>query len=123
MYEYLGCMHVCMCTMCVSGARGGETWASYPLELELWAVVINIWVLGIKPGTSGRAASAHNRPAMAPDTWLHSVQYPLCFYTVTGTLHLVWTFVLVLSCQCLKGFEFCSLFFTVLMLTLQYKEA
>lgn len=71
--------------MCISGARGGETWASDPLKLELWVAVIHIWVLGIKPGSSGGAASAHDCPAMAPDTWHHFIQYFLCFYSVTVT--------------------------------------
>lgn len=59
-------------------------WVLGSLELELWAVVILIWVLGIKPGSSRRAASAHDRPAMASDTWDNFLQYFLRFYTATG---------------------------------------
>lgn len=32
------CLHVCMCTVWVPGARGGQK-ATDPLELELWVIV------------------------------------------------------------------------------------
>jgi hypothetical protein len=37
-----------------------------PLKLELLMVVTVMWVLGTKPGSSGRAASALNCSGMSP---------------------------------------------------------
>lgn len=34
-----GFLHLCICTMCVPGAIGGQKGSMDPLELELWMVV------------------------------------------------------------------------------------
>lgn len=38
-YGRVACVHVCICTACVSGARGDQTKALNTLELELWMAV------------------------------------------------------------------------------------
>lgn len=45
-----------MCTMCESGARGGQKRGSDALELELQTVVNTMWVLGTKPLSSASTA-------------------------------------------------------------------
>jgi hypothetical protein len=51
-------VYVCLCTMCVPGAHGGQKRAPDPLDLELEMVVMHHVVLGIKPGSFGRVAGA-----------------------------------------------------------------
>lgn len=51
------CLNVCMCTMYVPAAGRGQKTASNPLEKELRRT---LWVLGTKPGSSGRALNILN---------------------------------------------------------------
>ena len=46
--------------MSVSGAHGAQKMALNPLGLELWTGASTQWVLGLKPGSPGRALSALN---------------------------------------------------------------
>lgn len=48
------------CVAPVSGALSSQTWTSYPLELELGAVVSCQWVLGPKIIWPAEAVSALN---------------------------------------------------------------
>lgn len=49
------CMHVCLCTICMPGDWGSQKRAwDDPLELE-WQLWPAVWVLGIKPASSGKA--------------------------------------------------------------------
>lgn len=55
LYVWVFGLHVHLHTMCMPGAQGDQNGAQDPLELELQMVV---WMLGIKPGPSGRAGTA-----------------------------------------------------------------
>lgn len=75
------CLHVCLCTMYMHGAWGGQKRVLGPLGLELWMVVSSYVMLGITPGSSERAACASDCWAISPG--FRSLFY-LIIYT-TGT--------------------------------------
>jgi hypothetical protein len=60
---WMFCTHVCLYTVCVPGACGNQTVPRNWSYRWLWAV---IWVLEIRPGTSGRAACAFQGWPISP---------------------------------------------------------
>lgn len=46
-----------LCIKYVFGAHGGQKRVLDPLKLELQMILSHLWVLGIEPGSCGRAAS------------------------------------------------------------------
>lgn len=53
-------MHGYMYTLCMACVHGEQKKALHPQELELQMVVSHLLILGTKPASSARAASAHN---------------------------------------------------------------
>lgn len=75
-FMYMNIWSVCLCTMCMPGTQGGQTWASNPLELEL-QVFMNCCV-GARnwSGFCARAAIALTHWAVSSAYFL----YMCCFY-------------------------------------------
>ena len=74
-------LHVYMCTMCAHGAGGGQKKVSGPLSYRgLWATM---WMLGIKPRASARAASALNCWAISPAPYFGFWYRVSCMYQST----------------------------------------
>lgn len=59
-------LHVCIDTMCMPGAHGGQKKASNPLELELEKVVGHHAGIPTEPGSSVRAVHVLNRAISPP---------------------------------------------------------
>lgn len=57
---------LCLCTMCMPGAQGGQKGASDSLQLELLMVWAIEWAPTIEPRFSGRTASAVNWWVFSP---------------------------------------------------------
>lgn len=68
------CLHVCLCTVCVPGVwRGPRTLVRFPkIRLRwLWAAM---WMLGMHPGPSGRAASVPTaEPPLQPGMYILNI--------------------------------------------------
>lgn len=68
-----------MCTAYVTSACRSQKRALDSLDLESWVVVSHMWMLGIKPRPSAKAAAALNcRTSLEPPT--------ICFLTCYGTV-------------------------------------
>lgn len=83
LYGWLFCLHVYSCTMCMHCLPLPEEGIKSPGTRWLWAT---IWVLGIKPRSSARAASALNHWASSSSYFAlssaHFVTWAL--FTKTG---------------------------------------
>jgi hypothetical protein len=68
LYVGMFCLHKCLGTTCVSGTHRGQQRLldPPPPEMELQIVVSTMWLLGIEPRSSGRAASALSHQATSP---------------------------------------------------------
>lgn len=55
---YVWCVfvHACLLNTCVHGVSGGKKRASEPQELGLYTAVSSMWMLRVKPKSSGRSS-------------------------------------------------------------------
>jgi hypothetical protein len=55
---FVFCLHVDLCTTCVQYLQRGQKRVLDPLQMECQVDVSHLWVLGLKPRSPARAASA-----------------------------------------------------------------
>lgn len=70
------CLHVCMCTTCMSCACRGQKKASGLLGLEIRVVMSHLWVLGIQPGSPKRVSTVLK----------HRAAYSSIYYSLPVTM-------------------------------------
>lgn len=77
-------LHVSLWPMNVPGACRGRNRACAPLELEVRWLGAALWLLAVKPGSSGRAARAPTSRIISPAPWF------LLFYIVYNEVKTKW---------------------------------
>jgi hypothetical protein len=119
------CMHVCLCTLCMSGTCRSQKRVSHPWNCKYKLLWDAIWMLGIKIESSGRGKKMLSMADLFPQQyafWSHSKSIPLsafptsmaipylpsaprtCLYFLTHWLQFVVTRALyTLGCAALTG--------------------
>lgn len=69
------CLHICVSTMCMSGAGSSQKWVWDSLDLELQTVWATMWVLASEPRSPERAASALSWWAVSPALLCNTLKY------------------------------------------------